>query len=280
MKNFRLDKIQPNHWGAIYLLLIPFYAVIYHWCLPKQFYHSTVTLETVLNKDKEVLKDIIREEIISNHKFHFDKTVSVINNNYFDINEIEIHDIKGNSNSVKFDFFLPTYGIQEKDSVFEADGMKFKLEKGAEMMQPMAATVNISDEFCTEALDTLTDNPVFIYKYIEYSKINFNYDSTMIDQIFWNDEIHIQGRSIMMFRKKAWEKLESFINTMNGIPSDMSGNYWRMFYFSSMTITTVGFGDIVPLTTLARLIVASEAILGIIIIGLFLNSIASKLTKK
>ena len=47
-----------------------------------------------------------------------------------------------------------------------------------------------------------------------------------------------------------------------------------------MTITTVGFGDIVPLTTLARLIVASEAILGIIIIGLFLNSIATKLTGK
>ena len=85
---------------------------------------------------------------------------------------------------IEFDFFLPTYGLQEKDSIFEADGMKFKLPKGADFMKPMAVTVSISNDFCAEAIDTLTNNPVFTYKYIEYSKINFNFDSTMIDEIF------------------------------------------------------------------------------------------------
>lgn len=48
----------------------------------------------------------------------------------------------------------------------------------------------------------------------------------------------------------------------------------RTLYLSAVTITTVGYGDIVPLTDLARAAVATEAITGIILIGLFLNALA------
>lgn len=47
----------------------------------------------------------------------------------------------------------------------------------------------------------------------------------------------------------------------------------RMMYFSAVTITTTGFGDIFPVSTLARALVAAEALLGVVLIGLFLNSI-------
>jgi len=47
----------------------------------------------------------------------------------------------------------------------------------------------------------------------------------------------------------------------------------RMLYFSATTITTMGFGDIVPLDNKLRLLVGTESILGIIFIGLFINSI-------
>jgi len=53
---------------------------------------------------------------------------------------------------------------------------------------------------------------------------------------------------------------------------DMDGLFWRMFYLSTATITTTGYGDIVPLTDLARGMVALESILGIVLIGLFINS--------
>jgi len=49
-----------------------------------------------------------------------------------------------------------------------------------------------------------------------------------------------------------------------------------MFYLSAMTATTVGYGDIVPVTRQARLLVAFEAILEIVIVGLFLNSLATR----
>ena len=44
-----------------------------------------------------------------------------------------------------------------------------------------------------------------------------------------------------------------------------------MFYLSAATITTLGYGDIVPITTTARMWVAVEAILGVVTIGLFLT---------
>lgn len=45
-------------------------------------------------------------------------------------------------------------------------------------------------------------------------------------------------------------------------------------YFSVVTITTLGFGDIAPKTELARIIVAIEALLGVVTIGFFLNAVA------
>ena len=47
-------------------------------------------------------------------------------------------------------------------------------------------------------------------------------------------------------------------------------------YFSVVTITTLGYGDIVPQTELARVLTALEAGLGIVTIGLFLNAVARR----
>lgn len=45
-------------------------------------------------------------------------------------------------------------------------------------------------------------------------------------------------------------------------------------YFSTVTVTSLGFGDIYPVTVLAKWFVVAEIIFGVVIIGLFLNSVA------
>ncbi|MFT6916579.1 MAG: Ca2+/Na+ antiporter [Motiliproteus sp.] len=57
--------------------------------------------------------------------------------------------------------------------------------------------------------------------------------------------------------------------------------FWNMqltlvqsIYFSIVTITTLGYGDITPQTDLARSLTALESIFGIILIGFFLNAVA------
>lgn len=61
-----------------------------------------------------------------------------------------------------------------------------------------------------------------------------------------------------------------------GDPKEAAGFYLRMTYFSATTITTLGFGDITPVTSAARASVGVEAIFGVVLIGLFLNSVANK----
>lgn len=48
----------------------------------------------------------------------------------------------------------------------------------------------------------------------------------------------------------------------------------QSLYFSVITITTLGYGDISPQTEIARILTALEALSGIVLIGLFLNAIA------
>ena len=52
-------------------------------------------------------------------------------------------------------------------------------------------------------------------------------------------------------------------------------SYLECLYFSTVTITTLGYGDIIPLDEAGQIVTASEALLGVVAIGLFLNAIAS-----
>ncbi len=72
-------------------------------------------------------------------------------------------------------------------------------------------------------------------------------------------------------------KLQSHVLAAEGDPYYASGRFWRMLYMSATTITTLGLGDVTPVTDKARLLVGVEALLGIVMIGLFLNDLAKTL---
>lgn len=44
---------------------------------------------------------------------------------------------------------------------------------------------------------------------------------------------------------------------------------WNFMYFSAVTITTLGYGDILPNSTLVRVLVMFETVFGVVIIGMF-----------
>ena len=69
-------------------------------------------------------------------------------------------------------------------------------------------------------------------------------------------------------------KLGRLLIGWKGNPSALTGFFGRMLYFSATTITTVGFGDILPLSATARALAGLEAIAGWLVAGLFLNAIA------
>ncbi len=52
---------------------------------------------------------------------------------------------------------------------------------------------------------------------------------------------------------------------------------YTYMYFSIVTFTTLGFGDVVPVTTLERIVVNFAAFLGYIMLGLFISLIQKKM---
>jgi hypothetical protein len=56
------------------------------------------------------------------------------------------------------------------------------------------------------------------------------------------------------------------------------GSFVEALYFSTVVMTTVGFGDIVPATPLGRLVVGGEAILGLFLFALLTSTIYRKLS--
>jgi hypothetical protein len=56
--------------------------------------------------------------------------------------------------------------------------------------------------------------------------------------------------------------------------NDHQSGFFSSLYFSVITITTLGYGDITPAGVVSQLLTASESLLGITLIGLFLNSLS------
>lgn len=52
------------------------------------------------------------------------------------------------------------------------------------------------------------------------------------------------------------------------------------FYFSVVTITTLGYGDLTPISNFGKVLAAAEALLGVILIGLFLLSVGNEIAER
>jgi len=107
----------------------------------------------------------------------------------------------------------------------------------------------------------------------------FPFDKEAIRGVFGSTSCPFcdQQCGFLVTSKELMDRLIAYSSTMEGFPSRASGSFDRMIYLSAMTITTVGYGDIVPITRQARMLLALEAILGIVLIGLFLNALAHQM---
>jgi len=52
--------------------------------------------------------------------------------------------------------------------------------------------------------------------------------------------------------------------------------YWDFLYFSTVTQTTVGYGDILPNSTLVRMVVATQILIGLGVLGVMINFVVRR----
>ncbi|MGZ5445146.1 MAG: potassium channel family protein [Thermoanaerobaculia bacterium] len=75
-------------------------------------------------------------------------------------------------------------------------------------------------------------------------------------------------------------EMQEFMKVDTGMTLSGWGTYSRFVYFSVVTLTTLGYGDIVPISDRARGLVSLQSVFGVVVIGLFLNSLGARLAER
>ncbi len=98
---------------------------------------------------------------------------------------------------------------------------------------------------------------------------------TLIDDAKVAEERLTESFRRLEVTQDVFERVRAFQGGVSGFPDKVPGGYGRMLYLSLITVSTLGYGDIVPLTSQTRLLTGVEATLGIILLGLFVSSMVS-----
>lgn len=270
---------QPAFWAALYFLVIPSFAFIYYTTLAHQFYASYDRREPEAQGDGAAVAAAIKAALLEAAARNFSESRQTLYATLADrlvVDDVDSGDGKTLSlriilfNALDAPFAVPAsneFNMREIDQSYSV--VRHRQNPSSDpLSQPYRVHWLIS---------LAGDQPV--------AKIPVPYPGQPPSALSLLDiltEATVKGAnsqiSVLDLTTYDTFLMRKYLLGMNGDPSNLSDAYWRYFYFSAMIITTVGFGDIVPLTTAARLVVGFEAILGIAIAGMFINSVASKPT--
>lgn len=257
-------------WLIIFVISIFIFAFIY-WLLPESFYHSTTLYEP--NTRLEYVQ--LREQIISDFKSrHYIENYPQFRfytydgKWLFDIDTVEINGINFNDDSV-----IISYGIYVIDSEdFESNEAEFKFTSHLVFFD-----VQYSKSYYYDGEYYILYGEIVSSDLINSSLPTIGFNVNDITLTF-SDKTNYPYIGLYL-SERTHNNLVTYNKLTLGLPRHDFTNLVRMFYLSTITITTLGFGDIVPLTTTARILVSVEAILGIVLLGLFVNDVLKERNK-
>ncbi|MEK6288900.1 MAG: potassium channel family protein [Acidobacteriota bacterium] len=256
----------PIKWYAIaYFVLIPLFAFFY-WLLPGEFYHANVAREpSVLEDQRRIGKQLEQEIVQALNARHDNSTVTVgdwsINSNSFSVRSLTT---TGEEVSFLLDLKLTNPHQPLKHSIALTVTMPVKGVAGSrsigEPEMPLFKPVTVS----------IPDFPL---------RSNEQWSISFVRELFPADDAAASG-TYLRISPSLHRHILSLAKGIKGDPSELSGHWPRMVYLSAVTITTLGYGDIAPLTNTARGLITAEAVAGIIVVGLFLNAVAGERAKE
>lgn len=230
----------PSFWAAIYFAQIILFAFIYLQ-VSEQFYHSTALNEPSLQKDERdlelILERIIYAKMINSEDFEVAQVyVSIDFESRNDI-DLLISGVLGQG-IAKGELTLFQKGFNSTELFMKFDFLNFN--SGVEIRYDDEG--NIVNQYGVKV-------PAIVGQW-------GTFDITPDPELL---ELYLGWRSAHL-----------------GQPSRKNGLFVRSLYLSVVTTTTLGYGDIVPLTSMARLMVAIQTILGVIITAVFLNALFNR----
>jgi Ion channel len=264
MKNPSCIWYKPSFWGTLYLLLIPAYALIYQWLLPeKSFFHATMQHEPgIQGRSRSVLKQLWDSYSASGPSDTGEcQSLSPATHS------VDLGSLRIDGDDVSF-FAVFYLAVARTESYQAAARVHFSLERNFDLPFHLLPGKGRGTIYKEVRLDGIEANP--------WGK---PVDPALITRcLFPSGYGYRLPRDLALLRISVPvdEQVHDLADDLRGIPRRESAGIWRMLYLSASTITTAGFGDIVPVTNSARLLVTSEAILGVVLVGMFLNALAKR----
>jgi hypothetical protein len=256
----------PLRWASLYLLAIPLFAWIFDCILPAgSFFHSTLQHEPEIRKRSEILAQDIWKGYSSPGPKD-DEECQSIAPVARSVNPDSLK-IDGDDVSFSASYYLgvwpSTYSVQPS--------IHFSLARNFDLPQRLPPGKGRGMIFKEVRVEGIQPSPWAGSKgYPALTRCLFPtlYDKDLPANV-----------ALLEIPTALDERIHEIADELRGVPRNKKGGFWRMLYLSASTITTTGFGDIVPLTTPARICVTTESIIGVTLIGLFLNAISRRKDK-
>ncbi|WP_434352938.1 potassium channel family protein [Psychrobacter sp. HD31] len=246
-----LAKIPSLGWGLSYFITILIFAVVYK-MNSTGFYHTTSQFEKNLNEDAIEILNSIESSLVTVTNF------SPANYDGWTLlkDEFEVHSLRHFDNNIGFTVLT----VFEKDNAM----VSMNVELNFKLNEELITCTEKNECYSTHFLQTT--RPIF-------DKEN-NFEALTPQALSYYGDIHWFKTPLTLDKK-----IKGYVAAKKGFPSEASGSFNRMLYLSVVTITTLGYGDIVPISGLNRFLVGLESIIGLIIVGLFLNSLSRERRK-
>ena len=281
-------------YGGMYVVAVFGFAFLY-WMLPGQFYHSTSALEPALKNDEDRIKASIQAAVIRQAKDNFPDGKIRFSRQIASINSYRIVDFR----LVGSRFHVRSMLENDSSSMpipwieFFADDVDPELsltsdvviavlinhpETGTPISAPAAEALSVATTADADQRDIESDEPSFEEAPAPPKSVSTRSGDVWFERLFKTKHptyrYSLQGLQIS---KTTLMEMQAYVAAKNGFAGEATGSFWRMLYLSTVTITTLGYGDIVPITPTSRTLIAVEAVLGMLIIGLYLNALSNRL---
>lgn len=268
---------KPFVYGLIYLLLIPIFALVYSSLSDESFFHSTSKYEySYKNVKSEFILKELGKNITINHLKNFSyqeyqhNPDPIYAPDKFNPKYIHLNSLKYENERFFFRIFWLGFVKATNEDII-SNKNQFSTSS---FFTPGCFDVSFSSKY---SFVKHKEKKITIFKEVFFENTKNNSDSIFyrksIKNVFYSKDFNVP---VLIFDESLNNKLIEFAKISEGFPTSFYDNFWQMFYFSSVTVTTLGYGDIVPMTNFARILVSIESILGIILVGLFLNALSKR----
>jgi hypothetical protein len=262
----KISSIHPLWYMFGYFVMIPVFALLYFLLPPNSFYAPYARFEPAARSDFSRMEGIIGGAL----KQLADSRDIVVQG--WKLNKIVVYGFRSKDGSA-LDFNI--MGVFENStgsrSVAGVRQQSFAIDLPSTLLGGMPTIIGPRpDETAKLMRAILLNNSAYP---ADFQTIQMDF----YNQLFPTPYLPT-GRGFILTNEENREIVRVF-DGLQGNPTSVSSAFPRMLYFSAIVITTVGFGDILPLTPMARFFVAIQAVLGVSVAGLFRNALAYRASK-